>query len=85
MENQRERLSENTVSDCNKFELPNGRPQEDNRIRKITIEELNRGFIVNVGCSTFAFSTKDELITILTEYINEPNLTEKKWHAGDLF
>jgi len=56
-----------------------------NKIRQINIEEVNRGFIVRVGCHTFAISTKAELTTKLTEYINEPDKTEKKWYAGDLF
>jgi hypothetical protein len=56
-----------------------------NKIRQINIEEVNRGFIVRVGCHTFAISTKAELTTKLTEYINEPDKTEKKWYNGDLF
>lgn len=56
-----------------------------NKIRQINIEEVNRGFIVRVGCHTFAISTKAELTTKLTEYINEADKTEKKWYAGDLF
>lgn len=60
-------------------------PINPNKIRKINIEEVNRGFIVRVGCHTFAISTKAELTTKLTEYINEPEKTEQKWHAGNLF
>lgn len=56
-----------------------------NKIRQINIEEVNRGFIVRVGCHTFAISTKAELTTKLTEYINEPEKTEQKWYAGSLF
>jgi hypothetical protein len=60
-------------------------PHVENKIRQINIEELNRGFIVRVGCHTFAISTRAELTTKLTEYINEPIKTEKKWYKGDLF
>lgn len=60
-------------------------PMGENKIRQINIEEVNRGYIVRVGCHTFAISTKAELITKLTEYINEPAKTEKKWYSGDLF
>mgnify|MGYP003554511339 CR=1 FL=1 len=60
-------------------------PIDENKIRQINIEEVNRGFIVRVGCHTFAISTKAELTTKLTEYINEPAKTEKKWYSGDLF
>jgi len=60
-------------------------PSLSNKIRQINIEEVNRGFIVRVGCHTFAISTKAELTTKLTEYINEPDKTEQKWYAGNLF
>lgn len=59
--------------------------RQENKIRQINIEEVNRGYIVRVGCHTFALSTKAELTTKLTEYINEPVKTEKKWYSGDLF
>lgn len=61
---------------------PNG---QVNKIRQINIEEVNRGFIVRVGCHTFAISTRAELTTKLTEYINEPDSTEKKWYDNKLF
>ena len=60
-------------------------PVQANKIRQINIEEVNRGFIVRVGCHTFAISTRSELTTKLTEYINEPDKTEQKWYAGNLF
>lgn len=58
---------------------------DKNKIRQITIEELTRGFVIKVGCSTFAFSTKDELVEKLIQYIKEPNETEKKYRKGELF
>ena len=91
MENQE--LKGATLSDCrlellmdrcvNEAAIPT--PQGENKIRQINIEEVNSGFIVRVGCHTFAISTKAELTTKLIEYINEPVKTEKKWYAGDLF
>ena len=92
MENQELRGA--TLSDCrheqqmdrcvNEVVVPNP-DRGGNKIRQINIEEVNRGFIVRVGCHTFAISIKAELITKLTEYINEPDKTEKKWYNGDLF
>ena len=61
--------------------IPTGKP----KIREIIIKEVNGGYIVSVGCHTFAFSTKDELTTTLLKYINEPEEIEKKWFSGDLF
>ena len=66
-------------------EVSAGVTPEQNKIRKICIEEVHRGFIVNVGCHTFAISTKTELINNLIEYISEPHKTEEKWFAGNLF
>ena len=92
MENQELRGA--TLSDCrpeqqmdrcvNEVVVPNP-DRGGNKIRQINIEEVNRGFIVRVGFHTFAISIKAELITKLTEYINEPDKTEKKWYNGDLF
>jgi hypothetical protein len=59
--------------------------KSSNKINTIEIEELNRGYIVRVGCQRFAFSQKEELVKKLTEYINEPYKTEKKWYEGSLF
>lgn len=56
-----------------------------NRIYNITIEPLDRGYIVHVSCRAFAFSTKEELIAKLTLYINDPSTTIKKWEDGTLF
>ena len=92
MENQELRGA--TLSDCrpeqpmdrcvNEVAVPTP-DRGENKIRQINIEEVNRGFIVRVGCHTFAISTKAELTTKITEYINEPDKTEKKWYNGDLF
>lgn len=60
-------------------------PRPSNTIRPINIEEVNRGYIVRIGCHTFAFSTKAELTTHLVGYINEPEKTEEKWFKGGLF
>lgn len=56
-----------------------------NEIRQISIEGLNHGYIVRVGCHSFAIETKAQLIAQLSAYIQEPALTEKKWFNGKLF
>lgn len=56
-----------------------------NKIREINIQEVNRGYIVRVGCHTFAISTKEELMPKLEQYINSPEDTERKWNDGSLF
>jgi len=54
-------------------------------IRDTRIQQLNKGYVVHVGCHTFAFSTKEEMIYSLLKYINEPGKTEQEWFAGKLF
>jgi hypothetical protein len=54
-------------------------------LRSINIEPLNRGFVVRVGCQTFAIGTKRLLIDKLTQYLSDPQGTEDKWNKGELF
>jgi hypothetical protein len=53
--------------------------------RGISIQTLHRGYIVNVGCHSFAFETKETMLEKLTEYINNPQEAEQKWNDGSLF
>lgn len=55
------------------------------RINEISITEVDRGYIVRVGCKTFAISSKEELIEKLIGYINNPKDTERKYYEGILF
>jgi hypothetical protein len=55
-----------------------------NNIRDINIIQLNYGYIVKVGCNSFAIETPERLIEKLTEYIKEPQATEKKWNETKL-
>ena len=57
----------------------------DERIRSITIRQLDRGYIVEVGCQTLAITNKTELITLFVEYVNNPAATEQKHLEGKLF
>lgn len=54
-------------------------PDSPTTIREIKIEQLNYGYIVKVGCSSFAIETAERLIEKLSEYIKEPQATESKW------
>lgn len=58
---------------------------DENKIKHINIDQVSRGYIVTVGCQTFAIETSAQLISKLSEYINEPASTSKKWFAGTLF
>jgi hypothetical protein len=51
--------------------------------RKVTITKLHRGYLVEVGCHTFAL-TKDQLLTYVVSYINNPNQVEQDFRDGKL-
>lgn len=55
------------------------------RMREIKISALDRGFVVQVGCQSFAIQTKEDLIAKLVQYINDPMGTEEKYHKGEFF
>lgn len=59
--------------------------RSNNGFRNISIRALNAGYIVDVGCHSFAIETKESLIDKLTQYINNPRATERKWDRGELF
>jgi hypothetical protein len=54
-------------------------PRETNKAREIKILQQDLGFIVAVGCQTFAIETKEKLIRNLTAYLENPNEVERKW------
>jgi hypothetical protein len=56
----------------------------DNSINRyqITINPLNYGYSVVVGCQSLAFETKESLIKALTSYLNDPIRIEKDWNNG---
>ena len=60
-------------------------PLASNRMRDVNIRQLHRGYIVDVGCHSFAFSTKEEMTKYLVSYIDNPQETEKSFNEGLLF
>jgi len=56
-----------------------------NKMYDTHIEQLDNGYVVRVGCKSFAIGTKDELITLLTRYIKFPDLIEEEFMTGKLY
>lgn len=56
-----------------------------NAVRKITIKQIDRGYIVKVGCKEFAVESADVLIGLLGQYIKSPDETERKFNENTLF
>lgn len=52
--------------------------------REINIRPLNHGYVVNIGCQTFAIESIEKLIINLETYLKNPNETEKEWFSGNL-
>lgn len=76
-------------NECVRAESPVGlyanSPENKLKAREITIRELNVGYIVNVGCQGIAIRSQEELLSLLTTYIQDPKGTEEKYHSGQLF
>ncbi len=49
---------------------------------EIKIKPLNYGYIVNVGCQSFAIEDKNKLLKNLEAYLTNPSATEKKWREN---
>ena len=54
-------------------------PAPHNRPFNISIEGLDYGYLVRVGCQTVAVETKEKVIAKLTEYLENPSEFQKKW------
>ena len=60
-------------------------PKEENTMRPLAIRQLNHGYVIEVGCQTFAIESPATLIAKLAEYITNPAATENRWREGKLF
>lgn len=47
--------------------------------RDFSVKGLNYGYIVNVGCHSFAIETKERLANVLADYILDPDKMERIW------
>ena len=54
-------------------------PNVQYSFRNFSVSKLNYGYVVNVGCHSFAIEAKENLIKLLTEYISDPNAKEIQW------
>lgn len=49
------------------------------KIRKVSIEQLDYGYIVQVGCQTVAVETHEKLVANLLKYLENPSKFERNW------
>lgn len=59
-------------------------PASPLKIDKILIEQMDYGYLVKAGCQTLCVETKKNLITLFTEYINDPRRVRSLYDANDL-
>lgn len=71
-----EGVSGNTVEPAAPIPSPN-------RARTLSIQQLDHGYLVNVGCQSIAIESK-KLVANLAAYLNDPGAIEKKFMAGEL-
>lgn len=60
-------------------------PVGPNRMRLLTISQLDHGYFIEAGCQKFALESPLELVSLVTQYISDPNGTEDKYNNGTLF
>ena len=67
--------------------LVDGRPVQENNndAYPINVRTLSRGYIVEVGCKSFAITSKIELLELFNKYINNPQETINLYHSNKLF
>lgn len=49
-------------------------------MRQFTVQKGVMGYVVTIGCQVAGFSTKEDLIKAITEYVTDPEATEKKYY-----
>jgi hypothetical protein len=49
-------------------------------MRDFTVKQGVMGYIVTIGCQVAGFTTKEDLLKEITEYVNDPEATEKKYY-----
>ncbi len=55
------------------------------KMRSFTVQPLDHGYVVQVGCTSFAIESEAKLIEKLSAYIIDPADTEAKWNNKTLF
>jgi hypothetical protein len=53
-------------------------------LRGISINPLNSGYMVKVGCQSVAVESTEKLIDMLNKYLTDPADFEKKWYSKNV-
>ena len=59
--------------------IPQTVPPAPNRMRDVLIHQLDYGYLVTIGCQSFAFEDFETIIGHLSAYMENPTEVEKDW------
>lgn len=54
-------------------------PVPPNRAKEVLIRQADHGFIVVIGCQTFAVESADRMLSAIGKYLKNPADVEQKW------
>ena len=60
-------------------EFKNGRPEE------VIIRPLNHGFVVSVGCKQFALEDRKTVLSLISDYLENPKAMEERYSRGEIW
>jgi hypothetical protein len=59
--------------------------ENNNNAYPINVRTLSRGYMVEVGCKSFAITSKTELLQLFSKYIHNPQETIDLYFSNKLF
>ena len=68
-----------THGTCNTFSGTLNVTPNNNNIYDINIKQLSYGYVVNIGCQSFAIENSETLIKGLSNYLKSPSECENIW------
>lgn len=76
----REEIESEILNEAN-VETRLNEPRIETRLEDydVRINFLSRGCVVRVGCKSIAFQDNNEMLSALSEYVNDPIKIGKKW------
>lgn len=78
-----QRMAELSGRDTSPTPAPGQLGYKVSKIEDISIQQLDRGFIVRVGCQTMAISNVHELVNKLTAYLMQPDRIREQYFLGN--
>lgn len=69
---------------CVEAMAPQPMPAPPDKIYRITICQMDHGYMVEAGCKTFAIESAERLAGLLSAYLLKPSETLEKYFKGNL-